>query len=169
MPVGVIERVGPSLAPACLFACSVLPNGQPRASRASCWWCCCSAQPRRLRLSFPHVSNTYMCVCVCVCITSRNADLIFRHSHPLQTRTFACVTMNAASVPTHAVAQGRRQLPRAHRARTLLISAAAFTHITIHCLQSSAFQSLWCQLEDECYSRCYIQHRYARLCPRQEA
>ena len=108
MPVGVIERAGPSLAPACLFACSVLPNGQPRASRASSCCCCCSAQPRRLRLSFSHVSNTYMCVSVC--ITSRNADLIFRHSHPLRTRTFACATMIAASVPTHAVAQGRRQL-----------------------------------------------------------
>lgn len=83
-----------------------------------------------------------------VCIMSRNADLISRHSHFLQTRTITCATMIAASVSTHAVVRGRRQLSSSSMSiSAFLISAAAFTHITTHCLRSFAYQSLRCQLK----------------------
>lgn len=148
----MIERDLRSCLPACLFACSFLSsNGQPRASRASC--CCCFAQPRRFKV--------FVSTCIgYLYITSRDADLICRHSHPLQTRTITCATLIAASVPAHAVAQGRQQLSSSSMNISYQCSCIyPYHHHPL--LPVVAFQSFECQLQHEYHLQCLVQYRYA--------
>lgn len=73
------------------------------------------------------------------------------HSHPLQTRTITCATIIAASVPTHAVAQGRPQLSSFEH---FLSPRSAFTHIAVHSCSFSRWQSRYldisCNMDITC-------------------
>jgi hypothetical protein len=145
------ERLSSSaLARACLPVC-LRYFFEWSATSQPCFLLLCSAS------SLQKVAFT--CIYMYTLRAAMQTSVAGTHSHPLQTRTITCATIIAASVPTHAVAQGRPQL-------------SSFEHfLSLHCayhhppllFQSVALKRLGCQLKHNvtCRIRVASVNRYA--------